>query len=292
MQRTGLGKYLWRVFSPLVLQTVIAFLIETIVIGIYSMIRLPEYTGTITTREQMLEFSAQITNELYPYITEISALVALGTIPFLGLMIYKDRKNAEKMGIIPNKKANLFQYLYVVGISIPLSLGLNNILLLSNLAEYSESYQETAEILYMPGFPVQILCVGIIIPIMEEMVFRGLVYKRMKESKSMFYAMFTSSVLFGLYHGNSVQFIYALLTGLMLAYLYEKYGSLKAPILAHMLMNIVSCVLTKADVFTWIFSNMARMAMITIGCAAVGSTMFVMIRGISEKTDTKNEEKL
>lgn len=292
MQQISLRKYIWRIFSPLILQTVVAFLVEAIIIGIYTVIRLPEYKGAITTSEQMIEFSAQITNELYRYITEISAIAALVAIPFLGLMIYKDRKNAKKMGIIPNKKANLFQYSYIIGISIALSLGLNNILLLSNLAEYSESYQETATILYAPAFPVQILCVGIIIPIMEEMVFRGLVYKRMKESKSMFYALLTSSVLFGVYHGNSVQFIYALLTGVMLGYLYEKYGSLKAPILAHMLMNIVSCVLTKADVFTWIFSNMARMATITIGCAAVGSTMFVMIRGINEKTDTKDEEKL
>ena len=60
MQRIGLRKYLWRVFSPLVLQTVIAFLVELIVIGIYSIRRFPEYNGTITTSEQMLELTIPI----------------------------------------------------------------------------------------------------------------------------------------------------------------------------------------------------------------------------------------
>jgi membrane protease YdiL (CAAX protease family) len=177
----------------------------------------------------------------------------------------------------------------VAGISIPFSLGLNNILILSNLAEYSEAYQEATEALYTPSLPVQIVCVGVIIPIMEEYIFRGVIYKRMRRHATAKRAMISSAIFFGIYHGNSVQMIYAALCGLLLAYLYEKYGSIKAPILAHMLMNIVVCLLTDADGFTWMFSKPIRMALITIGCAALASTVFLEIRKIQEKPDGPEE---
>ena len=72
------------------------------------------------------------------------------------------------MGIVPNKKAPLSKYFLIAGISIPFAVGFNNILTLSNLAEYSIAYQETAEALYTPSFLVQIVCLGLIVPITEE----------------------------------------------------------------------------------------------------------------------------
>lgn len=283
---------MWDIFGPLVLKTVVALIVESIITMVLCMARVAEDLTTAMTQEQIVSIANEITVEMYQYITEITAFSALVTIPFLAIMMNSDRNKEKKAGLIPNKKAPWKEYLYVIGISIPFSLGLNNILLLSNLAEYSEAYQETSEILYSPSFPVQILCVGIIIPIMEEMIFRGLIYRRMRRNVSMVKAMIFTSLMFGLYHGNSVQFIYALLSGLLLSYMYEKYGSLKAPVLAHMLMNIVSCALTEVDVFTWIFSDMMRVAVITILCAAIASTMFLFIRRIEEKEAQQDTEKM
>lgn len=292
MQQRNLRKDMWDTFSPIILQIAVAFVVELIVVYACYMQYLPELASTSMTQERINEIIMEITNKLNPYITEISALSALVTIPFLALMMNSDHNRERKAGFISNKKAPSFPYVYVAIISPAFSLGLNNILLLSNLAKYSESYQKTAEVLYSPSFPVQILCVGIIIPIMEEMIFRGLIYRRMRHNISMWKAVMFSAVLFGFYHGNSVQFIYALLSGILLAYLYEKYGSIKAPILAHMLMNIVSCALTEVDIFTWIFSDVIRVTVITAACAAVASAMVVFINRINEKpeaVETANE---
>ena len=54
-----------------------------------------------------------------------------------------------------------------------------------------------------------------------------------------------------------------------------------------MLMNIVSCVLTDINGFTWMFVKPIRMAVITIVCAAIASTMFLFIRDIDEKPEEK-----
>lgn len=274
---------MWEIFSPIFLKLGVTLVVETIVIFIYYMVTMPEFFKKSFTQEEIMQISVDAITDIYQYATEIAALSALAAIPFLLIMFYRDKRKDLAEGIMQNKRAPLGQYVFVIFISMGVSLGLNNILILSNLAEYSEAYQEVAETLYLPSFPVQILCVGIIIPIMEELIFRGLIYKRIRRSMTPTRAMIFSAMFFGLYHGNTVQFIYATLTGALLAYMYEKYGSLKAPILAHMLMNVVACALTEADVFTWMFSNTIRMAIITVLCAAIASAMFVMIQRIDEK---------
>lgn len=292
MQQRSVGKYIWEIFSPLLLHMVVSFVVEMILILVYYMQHTPELLTLLESEKEVTEQILEMAYSVYQYAVEITAIAALVTIPFLVWMTRKDLKKERAAGIIPNKKAPMSKYILVAGISIPFSLGLNNILTLSNLAAYSEAYQETAEALYAPSLPVQIVCVGVIIPIMEEYIFRGVIYKRMRRYVTAKRAIVSSAIFFGIYHGNTVQMIYGALCGLLLAYLYEKFGSIKAPILAHMLMNIVACLLTDVDGFTWMFSNPIRMAVITIGCAALASTVYLGIRKIEEQPELPEQPKM
>lgn len=292
MQQRSVGKYIWEIFSPLLLHMVVSFVVEMILILVYYMQHTPELLTLLESDKEVTEQILEMAYSVYQYAVEITAIAALVTIPFLVWMTRKDLKEERAAGIIPNKKAPMSKYILVAGISIPFSLGLNNILTLSNLAAYSEAYQEAAEALYAPSLPVQIVCVGVIIPIMEEYIFRGLIYKRMRRYVTAKRAIISSAIFFGIYHGNTVQMIYGALCGLLLAYLYEKFGSIKAPILAHMLMNIVACLLTDVDGFTWMFSNPIRMAVITIGCAALASTVYLGIRKIEEQPELPEQPKM
>lgn len=288
MQQRNLRNRVWELFSPIVLKIIVGLVVEAVVIAMFYVKYLPELSAA-ATQEQMMEIYLSVTSDVYKYIVEITAISAIATMPFLILMRKNDRRREIAMNIVPNNRAPLSKYIYIVCISITFSLALNNILLLSNLAEYSIAYQEAAEALYTPSLFVQILCLGIITPIMEEYIFRGLVFKRLRCRVSATRAIVASALFFGMYHGNLVQTIYGTLSGILLGYLYEKYGSLKAPILAHMLMNIVSCILTEADVFTWMFSESIRMAVITIGCAAITSIMYLYIQKIEEKPQILQE---
>lgn len=285
MQQKSLGWQLWELFGPLLIKTGITFLVEMLIVTVYCLQRMPEILRTVATQEELYEKTMELSMDVLQYSVEITAIAAAVTIPVFVFMMKRDRIKEREMGLVPNKKAPILSYFLVGGISVAFALGMNNILLLSNLAEYSKAYQEASEALYAPSFPVQILCVGIVIPIMEELVFRGLIYRRMRRLVSPARAMLSSALFFGLYHGNLVQAIYGITSGLLLAYLYEKYGSMKAPILAHMLMNIVSCVLSAANVFWWMFEKASRVGVITVACAAIASTMFVLIRNIDEKPE-------
>ena len=285
MQRKSFGKLVWEIASPILIHLAVTFFVEMIFIMAYYLKSLPELVAAMESEEALMEFVMNTANTMLDYVVELTAVTSLITLPFLIWMRKRDRRKENAAGIIQNKKAPLSKYFLIAGISIPFAIGFNNILTLSNLAEYSIAYQETAEALYTPSFPVQILCLGLIVPITEEYIFRGLIFRRMRMNSTPKRAIVSSALFFGIYHGNSVQMIYGALCGLLLAYLCEKYGSLKAPIFAHVLMNVVACVLTEVEGFTWMFIKPIRMAIVTIACAAIASTVFLFIREIDEKPE-------
>lgn len=178
------------------------------------------------------------------------------------------------------KRASIKAYGLAALLCVAAAIGLNNIIFLVDLSKYSEAYRKAAEILYSPPFAEQILYTGILMPIIEELIFRGVVFKLTRRFLNFVWSMIISAFLFGIYHGNLVQFVYAGLIGLLLAWLYEKFDSIKAPVMAHMLMNIVVCALTKTGGFAWMFTQTVRALVVTALCVAAGCIVFVGLRKV------------
>ena len=88
-----------------------------------------------------------------------------------------------------------------------------------------------------------IVCMGIIAPLAEEMIFRWLIYLRLRDYMRAVPAMVISGIFFGIYHGNLVQGVYASILGILFAYFMEPTGSLWASILLHVGANIWSLIL-------------------------------------------------
>lgn len=81
------------------------------------------------------------------------------------------------------------------------------------------------------------LYMGLGAPIVEEIVFRGMIMRGLQPYGKRF-AMFAAAVLFGLFHGNIVQSPYAFVIGLVLSYTAMEYSILWSMVL-HMLNNLV-----------------------------------------------------
>lgn len=92
-------------------------------------------------------------------------------------------------------------------------------------------------------FWILILSEGIIGPILEEYLFRGVVYHKLKELYTTKNAMIYCTILFALFHDNLLQIVFALLLGTILISLYEKYQDIKMPILFHSIVNLISLLL-------------------------------------------------
>lgn len=85
---------------------------------------------------------------------------------------------------------------------------------------------------------ILVLSSGIIGPIIEELLFRGIVYNELKEITKPMKAIIFTSILFSLFHSNIIDMIYAFGVSFMFIYLYEKYKDLKYSIVMHMSLNI------------------------------------------------------
>lgn len=82
-----------------------------------------------------------------------------------------------------------------------------------------------------------LLYVGVVAPITEEILFRGLILRGMRPYGDKF-AIVMSAFLFGMFHGNPVQTPYAFAVGLVLGYTALEYN-ISWAMLLHMLNNLV-----------------------------------------------------
>ncbi len=94
---------------------------------------------------------------------------------------------------------------------------------------------------------VVFITVCLVGPVVEEIMFRGMIYGRLRRGFSMVPAMFISALLFGVFHMNWVQGVYAGIAGLALAYIYEKTQTIWAGCLMHIIFNSSSYITDALD---------------------------------------------
>lgn len=78
-----------------------------------------------------------------------------------------------------------------------------------------------------------------VVPIAEEVLFRGIFYPALKQSgsRSRLFAVLATSILFAEIHFNLVTLVPLTMLAMIFTWLYEETGSLLTPILAHSIFN-------------------------------------------------------
>lgn len=158
------------------------------------------------------------------------------------LMTVLREKDEEKRAWRLVREEDKAKYCLIILLLGGASVAGNLIINRTGITETSEGFQELQELLSGGSEYMILLCVGFIIPICEELVFRGLVYMRLRDMMRPGWAMMISAFIFALVHGNLPQGIFAFGLGLLLAYVYERYGNIAAPCLGHISANILSAV--------------------------------------------------
>lgn len=87
------------------------------------------------------------------------------------------------------------------------------------------------------GFFMAALFAGCIAPVCEELTFRGIIFAGFRKSGSALQAIILSALLFGLFHMNFNQALYAFGLGVFFAALREVTGSIIPPVICHMTLN-------------------------------------------------------
>ncbi len=174
--------------------------------------------------------------------------VSICMIPvFIG--IKKRDKIKRKIKGLHKKYENVdtIKYLLIVPVGLFVMLSAN--IFVSLLTAFmpkamTDTYNATEKIIYDSSFTVQLLAAAIVAPIIEELIFRGIIFNRMKNVFMYPMAIIFSSFIFGVYHGNFVQAPYAFIIGIIACLLYDRYRNITAPILFHMSANFFSLLLT------------------------------------------------
>ncbi len=84
---------------------------------------------------------------------------------------------------------------------------------------------------------VMLSAVILLAPIGEELLFRGLILKYARRCMPAAACILLQALLFGLYHGNIIQGIYAFILGIVLGLLAYRYDSILPGILFHIIIN-------------------------------------------------------
>jgi membrane protease YdiL (CAAX protease family) len=145
----------------------------------------------------------------------------------------------------PNLHRALVLGLAVAAIALPLTLGLNELAkLIITWIDKAPDQQPTMKILESTVSIGQRIWFGataiLLAPLMEEIIFRAVAYRFLRQHGHPRLALFGTALLFGAIHGSAMTLVPLTVLAVILALLYEKTGNLAAPIFAHAVFNAVN----------------------------------------------------
>jgi len=184
-------------------------------------------------------FSGSMEDTIMRYSLWMVGVGNLIAVPFLIWCFIRDKR--ETFGRLSGKTVK--SILFAIFFTVACSQIIGAIMLLLRLDVLFPSYSQSMnEMLYNQSLWGQLLVLGVLAPIAEELTFRGLVFKRLEDYMDVKWAVLLSGFLFGAYHGNIFQFIYAFVLGIVLALLYHYSKSIWVPIAGHAATNIYSVI--------------------------------------------------
>jgi uncharacterized protein len=91
--------------------------------------------------------------------------------------------------------------------------------------------------------PLFAIIPAIIAPILEEVIFRKIIFGTLHVRTNFFIAALLSAIIFGIIHGEPEHLLIYASMGFVFAFLYVKTKSIIVPILVHMTLNTISVIL-------------------------------------------------
>lgn len=231
LRKEHLAKKWWRVIYPIVVHFLIFQAVGGIFIGYF------------------VYMYGNSKNIYYDNAVVATGLSGICTV-FPALFLYrKDKIRRMAGGLLPGTGKNKISvrdgaFLLILGAGCAhffnLVVGILQIVL------QSTQYQESMELMTSgKGIWMLIFWMGIVAPVSEEITFRWLIYLRLRDYLNVRRAAVISGVIFGLYHGNLLQAVYATILGIIFAYVLEATGNLFSSVLLHIGANVWSLVITE-----------------------------------------------
>lgn len=137
----------------------------------------------------------------------------------LALLPFKTMIRNEISSVMNDEKLTDFpvvqKYLWIAILGLGAAFSLNFGMGLLSAGLNSAGYQQVADAQYGVSFFIGLFLYGVVSPITEEIIYRGITYQRLKRTFGVIPAMLISALIFGGLHGNWEQAVYGTLMGIL-----------------------------------------------------------------------------
>ena len=165
------------------------------------------------------------------------------------------------------KRAPIRWYVLSVLLGISGALFVNQIFYRLGLLGQSTSYSAIAAKQFALSASLGVLVYGLLTPLAEEILYRGIVYNRVRRNFNLILAFIFSALVFGIMHGNMVQAVYGSILGLLIAWVYERFGGFIFPYLIHASANTCIYLLMQTEDFKMMM--MSNLSIVLTGISLI-----------------------
>ncbi|MDC7279976.1 CPBP family intramembrane metalloprotease [Butyrivibrio fibrisolvens] len=236
-------RYIPWIFLP----TIFAILIQTaasiIALEFYIVAEMSTYKG-----DDYTSFMVQVINDYSTGDgTAWTSIIYAAVTASVAFWVYKKYCREGKLSWLTGKSNNL--PLTICGILL-FSCGMQYVTLYlmnalaSSFPSWLEEYEELMESagISTTMTPLMIVYAIILGPVCEELIFRGITFHAARKAMPVYYAILVQAIMFGAFHMNKLQGIYAFVLGLGLGYIMYLYDSLVITIIIHILFNFIGTI--------------------------------------------------
>lgn len=227
---------------------VIMGMIMTLVAGFYKLSR-----GEINM-DELAEYLAGIAAN-QEFLSIVVFAIGILCILVFGIWFFFLYGRKSKIRIYEALSIKNLILLLVLGIVIQIMLSFSLTLILPFFKDATMKYEETMSMLFSDNWMMVIYTV-VLAPLGEEMIFRGLTFGYAKKVMPIMAANIVQAALFGIYHLNLIQGIYAFVMGLIFGYIMMKLQSIWAVVILHIVVNLSGLIMNKiltnsSSIMTW-----------------------------------------
>lgn len=175
-------------------------------------------------------------------------LSLISTSLFILVLLYKFKVNKNKLQLMVKdylKKVNIKELGSVITTQLCLSMGISLLSIgivyftFPNMLNKLLSESSVSEVSTYTGLFISMLITVVGAPIMEELFFRAIIFKRISRKFNIYIGMAISSLVFGLLH-IELAVIGAFVFGIACCILYIKYKNILIPMTVHFFNNLIA----------------------------------------------------
>lgn len=262
---------LWKVlWAPLLFigMQIVCWTIYIICVEFMIVMRLSIESAVAGTLTEIMNDPEALGNLVYSSVNEHIPVIMTGISTIIAIcLIMRKQWNAESFWSFKKTKPSPV----LLGFSLGASLNLLFIGVMSFLPIPEEYAEQPVDSLIDNNLPLMFLSLVLFAAITEEMIFRGIVQKRLVKFIGVPSGIIIQAVIFGAVHMHLLQGSYAAVLGLIIGIVYFWHDSIWVPMIIHFAFNLTSVVLTQIEISMDLFG----VIIMTAGALIVSAGSFI-----------------